>query len=183
MKKENDLDGVLFQYISLYERWSEDRQAFARKGAALTKSLEQIQHEITRMEKLDTAIKRHLAEQLSPIIDETRRAIENSAAELAFSAMNDVMNRLQVAVKHSEDALFKAEKLVSDNRWYWLASSVACGLILGSFLVWWFIPSHLRALTNDQLEMQQWGKTLVDAYPTLPKKQQELLMRVLNSKK
>lgn len=43
LSPEARLEALLYQYLNLYERWSEDRQSFAQKGEALSALLAAVQ--------------------------------------------------------------------------------------------------------------------------------------------
>ena len=51
LNDREQLEALLYQYINLYERWSEDRQVFAKKGAELANSVKMIAAKVEQFDR------------------------------------------------------------------------------------------------------------------------------------
>jgi hypothetical protein len=58
---EDRLKAILYQFLKLYERWSEDRQVSMKELADLNELVGDFSQEVTQFKKLEPKVRQHLA--------------------------------------------------------------------------------------------------------------------------
>ncbi len=54
------LEAILFQFVNLYERWSEDRQVAAKQGADIAKFVKEFAEQVEHFENIEEFVRQQL---------------------------------------------------------------------------------------------------------------------------
>jgi hypothetical protein len=177
------LSGVLFQFIQLYERLSEDRQTF-----------------IAQVEKLDAVLKlmsvtaKAMSEfkpQVNQAVEESLRRSTNRVLQVVLDAVEDLKHctdRLNPALGQAESLLERYQLETIWSHWKnWLIiglTTIGAGAIIGLLVTRLIMPTF--SLTDAEAEAVQRGETFALVWPSLSPAEQkhyEQLAKKVNSKK
>jgi vacuolar-type H+-ATPase subunit E/Vma4 len=182
LTEEERLKALLYQYLALYERWSEDRQLVVKRDAdyaallqAFSKHLQSFRDLVPAVRKdtvesLQHALKQALAEESKPLQDLAKENLQRLVSEL-----DRVVYKAQGALSAYESALTYEVK--------WNGLKIVAGILLSclavSFLAMKFI-APVR-LTSEERDWIVDGQLLEAVFPLLSPQEKEH-WRVLEDK-
>jgi len=155
---EEQLKALLYQYVNLYERWSEDRQVFAKKGADLACVLQDFQAAIERLGTLEEQVRDRITQHLNTLLPTVREAIVKTATE-------DVQEKLQTAAERLEDIVWQTERTLQKSLWevvksrmLWCGVAVLGAALTGVVVTQLLLPHTLYSLTPYQIQVMEVGE-------------------------
>jgi hypothetical protein len=176
---EEHQQALLFQFIALYERWSEDRQVAAKQGYDLAKQLEQFTEEVKRFSVIEEAVLVKLKKSLNETVVTLSEKVNHATAD----ALN---NTLGACVQRMDEAARKTETILAANqeiRWLrylkTLVVNVLCSLLVSRFVVWFFMPQPTLPLTAEDMSTYLAGKKILALWSTLPKEKQQRIVAMM----
>lgn len=179
LSSEDQQQALLFQFISLYERWSEDRQVAAKQGHDLANHLNQFSHEVERFSSLEEAVIMKLRKSLNETAVHWSEQVHSATADALNNTLGSCVNRMNGAAK-SVEALLAANKEI---RWWHaikaLALNMTCSLVVSGCMVWFFMPQPTLPLTEDDMTTYLAGKKILAVWSTLPKEQQKQMVAII----
>lgn len=182
LSSEDHQQALLFQFVTLYERWSEDRQVAAKQLYDLTKKLELFSEEVERFSRIEEAVIGKLKQSLH----ETVVDLSEKVGSAATGALN---NTLGSSVKRMDGAAKAVETILAGNqeiRWLsqvkTLALNVLCSLMVSGFIVWFFMPKPTLPLTKKDMDTYMVGKKFSLLWSTLPKEKQQWILSAVKDK-
>lgn len=154
------LNAILFQFVNLYERWSEDRQVAAKQGLAAAQLMEAFAEEVENFAELEESVREALLESL---VVASQQAASNFAQLMAEAANREVMEaarKLKETVRYTEMAIesFKNSALLS--HWKIIIVSFVTTIATALLIVRWLIPTPVLPLTSQQVQWLDKGRAL-----------------------
>ena len=130
------LGATLYQYITLYERWSEDRQSFAKRGSELMGVLEALQKEIKNLGAMNHLVRQHLAQELQPVIESTKAAIAEVATLEAKKSLTAAAQQLQQSANELRVMLNQSKNEIVQSRYQWFGFTLLAAVIISILTIW-----------------------------------------------
>src|ERR1700722_9884681 len=123
MSQEDRLKAILYQFITLYERWAEDRQMAAKQGADTAELIKLFSAQVKDFEILESKVRRELAHTIhQSAITSTKEMTEN-ISKIATDQVDGSVKHLQKAVEAAAQQL-NAHKRQVDGWYYWWVGSI-----------------------------------------------------------
>jgi hypothetical protein len=179
---EEHQEALLFQFVNLYERWSEDRQVAAKQGHDLSKQITQFVEAVSRFSSIEEAVIAKLKKSL-------HETVVNLAEQANSATRNAVESALGNSIKCMSDAATTVDAILASNqqiKWLshvkTLAVNILCSLVVSSAIVWLFMPQPSLPLTQEDMNTYMIGKKFVHLWPTLSKEKQQWILSNVKEK-
>lgn len=170
---EDHQRALLFQFVTLYERWSEDRQVAAKQGYDLEQQLKQFTEEVKRFSSIEEAVIVKLRKSLNETVVTLSEKVSTATTEALNTTIGASVQRMEQASRAVETILDSNQKI----RMFWqvkiLAMNIVCSLVVSSLVLWFFIPNPTIPLTEEAMNTYVIGKRFERVWPTLSKEKQQ----------
>lgn len=177
-----DLEALAYQFITLYERWSEDRVAEVKRGAELYKLVETFTAEVKTLDEIVPKLKMALSQAIKSSYEKTLEEVGAKASEFATKEIERTVQRLEKATQKAEQVLnqFKENEEVSGL--VALALTVGTTIAASLLIVWLLIPKPIsvNALSDKQLSYIEGGMAVENIWPYLSSKEKKHLKELSN---
>ncbi|MCP4278799.1 MAG: hypothetical protein GY776_02190 [Alteromonas sp.] len=180
LSPEQRLEAILYQYVNLYERWSEDRQAFAQKGAELSKLSASVHAEVERLADVEQRVQQSLKKELVAVVSTAKAQIVGVATDQAKEELWRAAQQLNRVVTETEQTLQQSFWEVAKSRWQWFGITLAGGALSGFLFSFCFLPLHLHPLSETQLTWMSSGRAFDENFSDLSHADQDKVMRLLS---
>lgn len=180
LNSEERLEAVLYQFISLYERWSEDRQVAAKQGANAAKLVQYFTEQVKNFEQLESGVKRSIIESIREVSKSVGKQISDAALQVAAEQIDRTVKELQFSAKNAQSVLESYKREVISTQWKVICATVGATIATCSLLVWLVIPKPVIPLTDKQIEVLRSGQLMNLVWPKLSKKEQEHWLKLAN---
>jgi hypothetical protein len=140
---------VLFQFMTLYERWSEDRQVAAKQGYDLAKRLEQFSKEVERFSSIEEAVIVKLRKSLNEATLALSEQVNTAMAEALNATLGASVVRMEKASRAVETLLAANQQIRWLSQLKTLALNVLCSLLVSGLVLWFFM---LRTPQNFKVQ-------------------------------
>lgn len=175
------LDAVLYQYINLYERWSEDRQVFAKKGADLSQAIDTMQKEIERLQTLEDRVEATLAQQCQGVAKQINETIVNTATAEAKKSMAAITQQCQQVVNNAQQTLHYSLKEIANARWQWISVTVLTAVFCSVLFSWLVLPNAVYSLNPSQIQTMARGQEFTALWRHLSRAERKKWWRQLKA--
>ena len=160
------LSGVLFQFVRLYERWSEDRQEFIAQAEKLEAVLNQMSAAAKGMGEFEP--------QVGQAVEESLQRATRKVVQVVLNATGDLANRtdgLNTALSQAESLLkrYEVQTLWSDWK-HWITitlTAIVGGAIVGLLVARLMMPTINVSLTDSEAETLRQGEKFNWVWPLL----------------
>lgn len=177
------METVIYQYMNLYDRWSEDRQVFAKKGADIAKALEALSHEVNRLESIDARVKASLESQLKTVILKTQEAIVEASTKEVKQGLSRAIKQLESVVTDTDRTLRQSIWEVTKSRLQWFSLTILCAVLSSLVFNWWLLPNNLSSLSTNEINLMNIGSDFTLVWAQLPDAEQKAWLDKLSTVK
>lgn len=182
LNSEDQQQALLFQFVALYERWSEDRQVAAKQGCDLAKLLEQFSQEVERFSAIEEAVIVRLRKSLNETVVNLSEKVNSATTDALNNTLGSCVNRMDRAAKSVEVILAENKEMKWLRYLKALALNVVCSLVVSGFVVWLFMPQPTLPLTADDMTTYLAGKKILALWSTLSKEKQQRIVSMMKDK-
>jgi exonuclease VII large subunit len=173
------LESVLFQFVQLYERWSEDRQVVAKLANSIKELGDVLIQQMQRFGELEPQVRRKIEESISIASNQVGRIVSEEANKSALNQVKHTVDQLEATVERARKAILTYEREVVSMHWKVIIGAVITTVLTCVFLVWLVIPKPAVPMTNDQVRVLTNGKLFDVIWPKLTEKEQERWHQIL----
>jgi len=173
------LEAVLFQFVTLYERWAEDRQISAKQSADADQLVKKFTDQVETFKHIEVGVRYQLTTSVKEVITEASRQISFDASDKSKRIMDDCSKKLGKAAYDACQQLHNYQQEIKQSRLKNIALAVGSAVVAGLFLVWLLIPAPKLPLTNQQLNNLYLGYHLNRIFPQLSKQEQHRLEKLI----
>lgn len=173
------LEGVLFQFVQLYERWAEDRQVVAKLASSIKELGDVLVQQMKKFGELEPQVRRKIEESISIASNQVGRIVGDEANKSALNQVKHTVDQLEATVERARRAIVTYEKEVVSMHWKVIIGSVVATVLTCVLLVWLVIPKPAVPMTEDQVRLLTNGKLFDVIWPKLTKKEQERWHQIL----
>lgn len=185
---EDRLKAIAYQFIKLYERWSEDRQVLMKQAADTATLMQAFEKQLNQFKKIDADFRENLGQfirqEAANVAEEVGDAVGESASKAATKQVKAVANALQQTVDSAQAAIQAQTDTIKGITWvFWaivFTVSLVGGLSAGGLVYHFMIKPP--ALTHDQQITMGAGEFLQNVWPKLSKPEQQRLLKIANSR-
>ncbi|AOW51842.1 TPA: hypothetical protein JBB06_14785 [Legionella pneumophila subsp. pneumophila] len=182
LSMEEHQQALLFQFVALYERWSEDRQVAAKQAYDLTKQLERFSEEVGRFSRIEEAVIGKLRQSLHETVVNLSEKMGGATTEALNSTLGSSVARMDGAAKKVETILAGHQEIRWLSQVKTLALNVLCSLVVSGLVVWFFMPKSTLPLTEADMNTYRIGKKFSLLWSTLPKEKQQWILSAIKDK-
>lgn len=176
------MEAILYQFINLYERWSEDRQVAAKQGAEIARLSKELAAQIARFETLTSDVRNDIKKSIREEAENTAVYFAKTLRDAAHQQIEPLVEKLTETVNAAEhqlvsyrsDATFANVKIIVIS----LLMTVCTSLMMVKLLM----PTPTVPLTDEQIRIYGMGKHFSELWPTLSKEKQQWFLQRENSK-
>ena len=182
LSSEDHQQALLFQFVTLYERWSEDRQVAAKQVYDLTKKLERFSEEVGRFSRIEEAVIGKLKQSLHETVVDLSEKVGGAATDVLNSTFGSSVKRMDGAAKSVETILEGHQEIRWLSQVKTLVLNILCSLVVSGFVVWFFMPNHTLPLTKHDMDIYRMGEKFSQLWSTLSKEKQQWILSTIKDK-
>ncbi len=175
------IKAILYQYVKLYDRWSEDRQEFNKNLSNQDELLRIFIEQVKQFDKLEPRVRQQLATSISKASDLMAEKIGENVGNAATKAIDETVNKLSTVVSHATTVLNAYRSEVQYNHWKIIGVSFITTIITSLLIVFFLIPKSTLQLTDTQMQTYQNGQLLSKVWSKLSKKERSHLNDLANA--
>ena len=108
LTSQEHLEAILFQFVKLYERFSEDRQVGVKQSSDTAKLVSHFTAQVNRFETLTPAVCDALSASIKKIIGNAAHEVSQEINSAAFRATENIAQKLKSAASDTEQTLLRA---------------------------------------------------------------------------
>ncbi len=173
MTQEDRLQAIAYQFIALYERWSEDRQAAAKQGADVAQLVNIFIEQVKQFKNLEPNIRQQLIASIQNSVSEATKTIGSEIGKQATRSVDRAAQSLKNSVERAQYTLDSYKNEVITTQWKVIITSTLT-TVATCFLVFLFLmPKPILPLTSKQVNYLYSGQMMEMVWPKLSKKEQQ----------
>lgn len=180
LNNEDRLKGIAYQFLKLYERWSEDRQVFNKNMAKQEEVLKLFTSQLNNLEKLEPQVRKELIVSIQNAIKSASQEIGKMIGESVTFEMDEACIELQKRINKANEMLEKHQENEKNSLLITIALMIGASIASSLLIVWLLMPKPTLPLTDDQMGVYHDGQFLNDFWPKLSKKEQQHLTNLAN---
>lgn len=169
---EDRLKAIAYQFIALYERWSEDRQVAAKQGADTAELVKLFAEQVKNFKELEPKVRQHLAASIQNATTTAAEKIGETIGKEASRATEQVTRQLANATERTERTLNQYEREIVTSQWKIIGIAVITTVVTCLLALWWIIPKPTLPLSDRQLKYATDGILMEQVWPKLSKQEQ-----------
>lgn len=157
---DQQLQAVLYQYVKLYERWSEDRQVLMAQVAKLETVIQNLSNEVGSFSELELDIQKKIRGSIQQASTQIVQSVKQEARALVEEKIHSQIERLDQMLGKTELLLLDYGTQTRREKWKIPGAAILSGLLValgvGMLIAKLLMPAPTIPLTDDQY------KALVD---------------------
>ena len=179
---EDRLKAIAYQFVALYERWSEDRQVAAKQGAETAELVALLTQQVMAFGQLEPAVRARISESIQQAARESIQAVREGVECQTREAVSQSAEQLTASAQRAEKALLNYQQLTRHHHWQVIGVAVLSTITTSLLLVWLLIPRPALPLTAEQVLDLQLGHEVAQVWPELTKDERKHLLAQLKYK-
>jgi hypothetical protein len=177
---EERLKAVAYQFIALYERWSEDRQVAQKQGADTAELVKLFTAEVKAFKEVEPAVRQAIASSIQVAANSAAKLINEKIELAALQAVEKTTQRLSYSVERAERELTRYQQELTFNHWVAIAVSFFATMFTSLLIVWLLMPNPTLPLTPKQITYLNSGKAIELVWPKLSKTERQHLLNAFH---
>lgn len=175
LTQEEHLESILFQFVTLYGRWSKDRKVAAKQGADIEKFIKTFAAEVERFSKLEDYTIAKLKRGLEQTTESISTMVHDGVSHSVNKALDGSAGKIHDAARRAESMLTQYQSSLDWSHWKMIAvtafSSIAVSFLIAKFLM----PAPTLPLTDKQMNTYRSGQVLESFWDKISLKEQKRL--------
>ena len=181
LTEEERLKAIAYQFIALYERWSEDRQVAAKQGADIAEFVKLFSEQVQSFKTLETEVRQAIITSIQQASTHVAKTVAEETSKEATRATEKLTQQLAHAVRDAEANLKVYQQEVIAWQWKVIGITMVTTLATCLLLVWLLIPKPTLPLSNEQIKYLNNGVLMEIVWPKLSKKEKDELMKLADN--
>lgn len=173
MTAEDRLKAVLYQFVSLYERWSEDRQIAAKQGADIKDIISVFIEQLNHLKNLTPQVRQQLLGSVQTSAREAIKTISETIGKEATGAVEATARQLANTVEKVQQTLTAYQYEVVNTQWKIILSTMVTTLAASLLIFWLFMPKPVLPLTDKQIKDLRSGQLMSLVWPKLSQQERQ----------
>ncbi|MDP1575128.1 MAG: hypothetical protein Q8L78_09400 [Coxiellaceae bacterium] len=178
LTSQEHLEAILFQFVKLYERYSEDRQVGVKQSSDTAKLVSHFTAQVNRFETLTPAVCDALSASIKKIIGNAAHEVSKEINSAAFRATENIAQKLKSAASDTEQTLLRANFEAKNHFLKTILISVGSAIASGMFIAWLLMPKISLQFSPLQTQVMHEGAMFIKVFPKLSKKEQVHIMQL-----
>lgn len=173
MTSEDRLKAVLYQFITLYERWAEDRQVAAKQGADTAQLVTVFLEQVKNFQSLEPKVRQQISNSIESASSSAVKSMGKAIGEEATRSVEDTAKKLKTTVEATQRTLNAYQEEIVMVGWKVILTTAVTSIVICLLLVWLLIPKATLPLTDQQINFLNDGQLMHVIWPKLSKKEQQ----------
>ena len=173
MTPEDRLKAVLYQFVTLYERWAEDRQLAVKQGADIAQLVAVFVEQVKNFQALESTVRQKISNSIESASSSAVKLIGEEIGKEATHNVKNTTRQLSTTVEAAERILNAYQEEVVRVGWKVILATMVTSVVTCLLLVWLLIPKATLPLTDQQLMFLNEGQLTATVWPKLSKKEQQ----------
>lgn len=179
---EEHLEAVLFQFVNLYERWSEDRQVTAKQSADLAKFVKEFAQQVNKFSALEEKVRDDIHTSMRTEAENIAFYLGGTIGEAARKQIAPTIKKLEEASDEARGNLVSYYSELSSYKWMTIGVTVLTTIITSLLIVKFLMPTPVMPLTAQQIDTYGAGEVFQSILPKLSTRQKQWLFDVAKGK-
>jgi len=179
---EEHLEAVLFQFVNLYERWSEDRQVTAKQSADLAKFVKEFAQQVNKFAALEEKVRDDIHTSMRTEAENMAVYLGGTIGEAARKQIAPTIKKLDEASDEARGKLVSYYSELSSYKWMTIGVTVLTTIITSLLIVKFLMPMPIMPLTAKQIDTYGAGEVFQSILPKLSTRQRQWLFDVAKGK-
>ena len=175
---DEHLKELLFQYVSLYESWSEDRKVTAKQGEDIEKFVNEFATEVDRFSTIEDAVIAKLKKSLDQTTASISERVHVSVSHAVDSSLDGSARKIKDAAQYAQNIFSEYQSSLNWSHWKLIALTVLSSIVTSLLIVWWVMPKPILPLTDTQIATYQHGLMLNSFWDKLTTRQKNWLLNL-----
>lgn len=164
LSPDEKLSALLYQYLNLHDRWSEDRLAFAKRGAELDEIIAAIDQEVGELYRMRKTLTSDVGQALSGAVDRSAIKISGALEKQSKQALARTKEGLDDTLNNLSRTASRILNESSATRLSWAAGAVVLSLLSGVFIIKFLLPLNLYELSQEDIRNLGYGQDFVTMF-------------------
>ena len=173
MTSEDRLKAVLYQFITLYERWAEDRQLAVKQGADIAQLVAVFVEQVKNFQALESNVRQKISHSIENASSSAVKLMGEEISKEAARSVKDTTRQLSTTVEAAERTLNAYQNELVTIGWKVILTTMVTSVVTCLLLVWLLIPKATLPLTDQQLMFLNEGQLTATVWPKLSQKEQQ----------
>lgn len=169
---DQQLQAVLYQYVKLYERWSEDRQVLMAQVAKLETVIQNLSNEVGSFSELELDIPKQIRSSIQQASTQIVQSVKQEARTLVEEKVRSQVDRLDQMLGKTELLLLHYGTQTRREKWKIPGAAILSGLVValgvGMLIAKLLMPPPIIPLTDGQYQALMEGLVYERVWPKLP---------------
>jgi hypothetical protein len=177
---EEQLEDILHHYLTVLERWKEDRAELAKQISDLGKSVVRLGSQLDKFNDVEKSFRQQVIYSIDHSSSKMAERIAQEFKQAVANEVNGSTTNLLKAVDKANNQLQKYEKEEKSNFLLFFGGLFILPIVTSLLLVWLIMPKPLLALSGSELQTYQAGQFLEGFWSKLSKREQKHLSDLSN---
>lgn len=178
---EDRLKAIAYNFVKLYDRWSEDRLLAAKQGADMAELVTQFTEQVKRFETLEPNIRQHIRASIQHATSTIADTVAKKTTDAAVHATAEIADKLKSTVHQTEDTLKTYQTEFITMQWKIIGVTIVTTILTCLLIVKLLMPTPTLPLTDRQWADLQEGQTVDRIWPTFSKQEQQHFLAIENN--
>lgn len=165
---EDRLKAVLYQYIKLYDRWSEDRQVFMKHLSVLDEAIEKLDKKVAKFGSLGVDVRDELVSSIRKEVKEASQGIGDKIGEVGYKTLGKTADRLKQSAQEASSALENYQAETRTSLLKIIAIAIVSSVLSSILITKLIMPTPLLPLSDRNVNALGGGLVLMDIWPNVP---------------
>lgn len=179
---EEHLEAILFQFVNLYERWSEDRQVTAKQSADLAKFVKEFAQQVNKFASLEEKVRDDIHASMRTEAENMAVYLGQSIGEAARKQIAPTVKTLEEASDEARGNLVGYYRELSSYKWITIGVATLTTILTSLLIVKLLMPAPVMPLTAQQLDTYESGEAFQLILSKLSTRQKQWLFDVAKGK-
>ena len=179
MTMEDRLKSIAYQFVKLYERWSEDRQEAAKQRADLEELIEALGEYIQNFKELEPKARQQWAASMQKALADTAEHVGTLLSKEAVRVVEETSQHLDRVVHRATETLSSYQEEVVKTQWKVIGVSALTTIATSLLVVWLLIPKPTLPLSNQQISYLNRVLMFEQIWPKLSKFDKEHWLKLI----
>jgi hypothetical protein len=154
---EGRLKALVYQYVSLYERWSEDRQVAAQQSADVAELVKIFTEQVNGFKELEARVRRQMVVSLERAASNVAKEVGEEVGQAARGVMDASEQQLSKTVHEAQTCLTRYEEELISAFWNYGVALFILAIGVGLLTVWLLMPRPTCLFMSNMKKMATLG--------------------------
>lgn len=179
---EEHLEAILFQFVNLYERWSEDRQVTAKQSADLAKFVKEFAQQVNKFATLEERVRNDIHTSMRTEAENMAVYLGQTLGEAARKQIAPTVKKLEETSDEARGNLVGYYSELSRYKWVTIGVAALTTILTSLLIVKLLMPTPVMPLTAQQMDTYEAGEAFQLISSKLSTRQRQWLFDVAKGK-